>query len=70
MLAGHLLDPVLRGWDARVEGRSVVKGIFRPAPEADGPLFWFMMQVGLMVGFATTLPMNRWQVRIGLKFGM
>jgi hypothetical protein len=29
---------------------------FRPTPEADSPLFWFMMQIGLMVGFATTLP--------------
>lgn len=46
------------------------KVLFHPAPEADSPVYWFMMQIGLMLGFATTYPVNRWLVRIGIKSGM
>lgn len=46
------------------------KVIFRPAPEADSPVFWFIMQIGLMLGFFTTYPVNCWLVRVGIKSGM
>lgn len=36
----------------------------------NGPVFWFMMQIGMILGFATTYPVNQWLVRIGLKHGM
>lgn len=41
----------------------------RPLP-IDGPVFWFMMQIGLVLGFATTYPVNRWLVRVGIKHAM
>jgi hypothetical protein len=40
-----------------------------PVP-INGPVFWFMMQIGLILGFATTYPVNRWLVRVGIKPGM
>lgn len=46
------------------------KVLFHPAPEADSPVFWFMMQIGLVLGFFTTYPVNRWLVRVGIKSGM
>lgn len=32
-----------------------------------GPVFWFMMQVGMFLGFATAYPMNWWLLRRGIK---
>jgi hypothetical protein len=29
-----------------------------------------MMQIAMMIGFATTYPMNAWLVRRGIKHGM
>ena len=29
--------------------------------------FWFLMQVGMIIGFATTYPMNWWLIRHGIK---
>ncbi|HTV04326.1 MAG TPA: DUF4396 domain-containing protein [Acidobacteriaceae bacterium] len=31
------------------------------------PVFWFMMQIGMVLGLLTTSPMNRWLVSVGLK---
>lgn len=33
----------------------------------DSPVYWFMMQIGMVVGFATSYPMNWWLIRKGLK---
>jgi Domain of unknown function (DUF4396) len=35
-------------------------------PKTD-PIFWFMMQIAMLVGFATALPVNAWLVRAGIK---
>jgi hypothetical protein len=35
--------------------------------ETDTPEFWFMMQIAMICGFATSYPMNRWLLRAGLK---
>lgn len=43
---------------------------FHPAPKPDSPVFWFMMQIGMVVGFATTFPMNWWLVKTGVKEAM
>lgn len=34
------------------------------------PRYWFMMQIGMICGFATSYPMNWWLLRIGLKEAM
>jgi hypothetical protein len=36
----------------------------------DGPTYWFMMQIGLILGFITTFPINQWLVRSGIKHSM
>ncbi|MGH8428260.1 MAG: DUF4396 domain-containing protein [Gammaproteobacteria bacterium] len=54
----------LFGWMA------LVQLLWFPGLEANTALFWFMMQVGMVVGFATTYPMNWWLVKVGIKHGM
>jgi hypothetical protein len=34
------------------------------------PLFWFMMQIAMLAGFATSYPVNAWLVRSGIKEAM
>jgi hypothetical protein len=41
-----------------------------PHLEANRPLYWGMMQVAMLLGFATAWPMNRWLVARGLKGSM
>ena len=43
---------------------------FHPALHPDSPVFWFMMQIGMIVGFATTFPVNWWLVKSGVKEAM
>lgn len=31
------------------------------------PGYWFMMQIGMMAGFATSYPFNRWLIKLGWK---
>lgn len=31
------------------------------------PVFWFMMQLAMFVGFATSFPLNRWLLHRGIK---
>ena len=33
----------------------------------DSAAFWFLMQVGMLIGFATSYPMNWWLIRHGIK---
>ena len=35
-----------------------------------GPVFWFMMQIAMLVGFATAYPVNWWLLRRGVKEAM
>jgi hypothetical protein len=39
-------------------------------PEASTIVFWFMMQIGMVLGFATTYPANWLLVKWGVKTGM
>lgn len=45
--------------------------IFEPAfgtrLEADTPEFWFLMQLAMLAGFATSYPVNWWLLRKGIK---
>lgn len=39
-------------------------------PEASSIVFWFMMQIGMLLGFATTCPADWLLVKLGVKMGM
>lgn len=42
-----------------------------PQPIDPGmPVFWFMMQIAMMFGFATAYPVNWWLIRKGIKEAM
>lgn len=44
--------------------------VFFPAPDhlrPDSPAYWFLMQIGMMLGFVTSYPVNVWLIRRGLK---
>lgn len=44
-----------------------------PAPHRlhpDSPVYWFLMQVGMIIGFATAWPANVWLIRRGIKEAM
>ena len=43
---------------------------FHPALHPDSVVYWFMMQIGMIIGFATSYPMNWALVRRGVKEGM
>ena len=36
-------------------------------PPIDSSSHWFMMQIGMMLGFVTSWPVNRWLLRHGIK---
>jgi Domain of unknown function (DUF4396) len=45
--------------------------LFQPhPPEISSPVFWFMMQIGMVLGFITTYPANWLLVKWRLKSGM
>ncbi|TBW51312.1 DUF4396 domain-containing protein [Marinobacter halodurans] len=39
-------------------------------PRPDTPQFWFMMQIGMILGLATAYPANWWLVQRGVKHAM
>ena len=36
----------------------------------NNPTYWFMMQVGMMLGFLTSYPVDWWLVKVGIKEAM
>jgi hypothetical protein len=40
---------------------------WQPPLTVASPTYWFMMQIGMVVGFFTAWPVNAWLVRHGLK---
>ena len=46
--------------------------VFFPKPHLDPghAAHWFLMQVGMVLGFLTSFPANRWLIRRGIKEGM
>lgn len=40
---------------------------FHPHIHPNSPVYWFMMQIGMVVGFITSYPMNWWLVQRGIK---
>jgi hypothetical protein len=44
--------------------------LFHPHLKPDHPTYWLMMQIGMLIGFATAYPMNWWLIRRGIKEAM
>lgn len=47
--------------------------VFFPAPHhlrPDSPVYWFLMQIGMIIGFFTAWPVNGWLIRNGIKEAM
>ena len=46
--------------------------VFFPGPHLhpDDPVYWLLMQVGMIVGFCTAWPINVWLIRKGIKEAM
>ncbi|MGA7296208.1 MAG: DUF4396 domain-containing protein [Rhodanobacteraceae bacterium] len=44
--------------------------IFGHPIDKTGPVFWFMMQIAMLFGFATAYPVNAWLIRVGIKESM
>ena len=52
----------LFGWMAVAE-----YAIWKSPPPIDSSSHWFLMQIGMMLGFVTSWPVNRWLLRKGVK---
>jgi len=46
--------------------------VFFPAPHLTptSPVYWFLMQIGMALGFLSALPVNAWLIRRGIKDAM
>jgi hypothetical protein len=44
--------------------------LFAPPLRPDSATYWFMMQIGMLIGYATSYPMNWWLIRVGVKEAM
>lgn len=44
--------------------------LFDPPLAIDTAAYWFMMQIGMILGFFTAYPVNAWLVRRGIKEAM
>ena len=49
---------------------AVIYSQFVPRPELTSPTYWFMMQIGMVLGFIASFPPNWYLVRAGVKPGM
>jgi hypothetical protein len=43
---------------------------FQPPLRPNSAAYWFLMQIGMLVGYATSYPMNWWLIRSGIKEAM
>lgn len=43
------------------------KLLFETPPEPNSAVYWLTMQIAMIVGFATSFPMNWWLIRTGIK---
>jgi hypothetical protein len=49
---------------------AVMYFLFVPRPEPTSAYYWFLMQIGMVLGFITTYPANWFLVKWGVKAGM
>ncbi len=59
----------LTAWQVGMYGWMAIAtfGIFGHELEKTNPVFWFMMQIAMLAGFATAYPVNRWLLRRRIK---
>jgi hypothetical protein len=59
----------LTAWQVGMYGWMAIAtfAIFGREIEQTSPVFWFMMQIGMLAGFLTAYPVNWWLLRAGLK---
>lgn len=59
----------LTSWQAGMYGWMAIAtfGIFGRELAKTNPVFWFMMQIAMLAGFATAYPTNRWLLRKKIK---
>jgi hypothetical protein len=63
----------LTAWQVGMYGAMAVAqfALFRPLfgamVEATSPVFWFVMQIAMIAGFLTALPVNAWLLKRGIK---
>jgi hypothetical protein len=43
---------------------------FSPPLQPSSPVYWLFMQLGMILGFATSWPANTWLIRRGIKEAM
>ncbi|VDG96555.1 Uncharacterised protein [Lysinibacillus sphaericus] len=44
--------------------------LFQSPPEPSSPVYWFMMQIAMILGFLTSYPANAWLIKKGIKHAM
>jgi hypothetical protein len=59
----------LTAWQVGMYGWMAIATflIFDHEIEKTNPVFWFMMQIAMLVGFLTSYPVNWWLLRSGIK---
>ncbi len=59
----------LSAWQIGMYGWMAIAvfGIFGHEVSKTDPVFWFMMQIAMLLGFATSYPVNWWLLRRGIK---
>ncbi len=62
----------LTAWQVGMYGWMAVSVflIFGHEIPKTSPVFWFMMQIAMLIGFATSYPVNWWLIRKGVKEAM
>lgn len=62
----------LCAWQVGMYGWMAIAtfGLFHGQLDKSGPVFWFMMQLAMLAGFATACPVNAWLLRRGIKEAM
>jgi hypothetical protein len=59
----------LTAWQVGMYGWMAIATflIFKHPLDKSGPVFWFMMQLAMLAGFATACPVNAWLIKAGIK---
>lgn len=59
----------LSAWQVGMYGWMAIATflIFGQELDKGSPVFWFMMQIAMLAGFATSYPVNWWLVKVGIK---
>jgi hypothetical protein len=62
----------LTSWQVGMYGGMAIADflIFRNRLQANSPIFWFVMQAAMLLGFVTAYPVNWWLIKKGVKEAM